>query len=137
MVPRACSRITRDPAGASAYLLFADTQRNEKKFAEANATLQTFLEKNPKHELAGTARLAIAGNLEALGKKDEALATYQRLVSSDPKGFAAPVFIRPRCFAYEHQLGVRIADAENSLGACAREMRAFGTNRYARADVLQ
>lgn len=78
-------------AAASAYLLLADAQRNEKKFAEANATLQTFLDKFPKHELMGTARLALAGNLEALGKKDEALAAYQRLVADDPKGFAAPV----------------------------------------------
>jgi TolA-binding protein len=78
-------------AGGSAYLLLADAQRNEKKFGEANATLQTFLDKFPKHELVGTARLAIAGNLEALGKKDEALAAYQRLVATDPKGFTAPV----------------------------------------------
>src|ERR1051326_921529 len=78
-------------AGASAYLLLADAQRNEKKFAEANATLQRFLDKFPKHELTGTARLALAGNLEALGKKDEALAADQRLVADDPKGFTAPV----------------------------------------------
>jgi tetratricopeptide (TPR) repeat protein len=78
-------------AGASAYLLLADAQKNEKKFAEANTTLQTFIDKFPKHELVGTARLAMAGNLEALGKKDEALAGYQRLVASDPQGFAAPV----------------------------------------------
>jgi predicted negative regulator of RcsB-dependent stress response len=78
-------------AGGSAYLLLADAQKNEKKFAEANATLQTFVDKYPKHELNGTARLAIAGNLEALGKKDEALAGYQRLVATDPQGFAAPI----------------------------------------------
>ena len=78
-------------AGGSAYLLLADAQRNEKKFAEANTTLQTFLDKFPKHELAGTARLAMAGNLEALGKKDEALAAYQRLVAGAPKGFVAPI----------------------------------------------
>ena len=78
-------------AGGSAYLLLADAQRNEKKFAEANTTLQTFLDKFPKHELAATARLAMAGNLEALGKKDEALAAYQRLVAGDPKGFVAPI----------------------------------------------
>src|SRR5215212_3008062 len=53
-------------AGASAYILLSDAQRNEKKFAEANATLQTFLDKFPGHELASTARLAMAGNLEAL-----------------------------------------------------------------------
>jgi TolA-binding protein len=78
-------------AGGSAYLLLADAQRNEKKFDEANKTLQTFVDKFPKHELVGTARLAMAGNLEALGKKDEALAAYQRLVAGDPKGFIAPV----------------------------------------------
>jgi TolA-binding protein len=78
-------------AGASAYLLLADSQRNEKNFDEANKTLQTFVDKFPKHELVGTARLAMAGNLEALGKKDEALASYQRLVAGDPKGFIASV----------------------------------------------
>lgn len=81
----------RTAAGASAYLLLADAQRNEKKFAEANTTLQTFLDKFPKNELADTARLAIAGNLEALGKKDEALAAYKQLVTGNPKGFAAPM----------------------------------------------
>lgn len=79
------------PSGGSAYLLLADAQRNEKKFSEANATLQTFLDKFPKHELAGTARLAIAGNLEAMGKKDDALTAYERLVSGDPHGFTAPI----------------------------------------------
>lgn len=78
-------------AGASAHLLLADAQRKEQKFAEANTTLQAFLTKFPKNELTGTARLAIAGNLEALGDKDGALAEYQRLVATDPKGFAAPV----------------------------------------------
>lgn len=78
-------------AGGSAYLLLANAQRAEKKFAEANATLQTFLDKYPKHELTGTARMATAGNLEALGKKDEALAIYQRLAASEPHGFTAPI----------------------------------------------
>jgi len=81
----------RTPAGASAYLLLADTQHKEKKFAEANTTLQTFLDKFPKNELADTARLAIAGNLEALGKNDEALEAYKRLVIASPTGFAAPL----------------------------------------------
>jgi len=79
------------PAGGSAYLLLAEAQRAEKKLSEANATLQTFVDKYPKHELAGTARLAMAGNLEALGKKDEALTTYQRLAASAPQAFTAPV----------------------------------------------
>ena len=78
-------------AGASAYLLLADAQRNEKKLSEANTTLQTFLDKFPKHELRATAQLALAGNLEAQGKPDEALTAYQRLVAADPHGFVAPI----------------------------------------------
>lgn len=79
------------PAGASAYLFLAEEQRKEKKFTDANATLQSFLDKNPKHELRGSARMAMAANLEALGKSDDALAAYQRLATDDPQGYAAPL----------------------------------------------
>jgi predicted negative regulator of RcsB-dependent stress response len=78
------------PAGGSAYLFLADEQRKEKKFSEANATLQAFVEKYPKHELKGPARMAMAANLESLGKRDEALTLYQRLVADDPEGFITP-----------------------------------------------
>jgi predicted negative regulator of RcsB-dependent stress response len=80
----------RTPAGESAYLFLAEEQRKEKKFSEANATLQAFIDKYPKHELKGTARIAMAGNLESLGKRDEALTIYQRLVADDPESFIAP-----------------------------------------------
>ena len=79
------------PAGASASLFLAEEQRKEKKFTEANATLQSFVEKYPNHGLKGTARMAMAANLESLGKRDEALAAYQRLAADDPQGFSAPV----------------------------------------------
>lgn len=78
-------------AGSSAYLFLAEEQRKEKKFNEANATLQLFVDKNPKHQLKGTARMAMAANLESLGKRDEALTVYQRLAADDPQGFSAPV----------------------------------------------
>ena len=77
-------------AAAAAYLLLANIQREERKFSEANATLQTFVEKFPQHELVSTARMAIAANLEALGKEDEALAMYQLIASTDAAGFTAP-----------------------------------------------
>src|SRR5437660_10365750 len=48
------ARYPNTPAGASAYLLLAEDQRNEKKFGEANATLQAFINKNPDHELVPT-----------------------------------------------------------------------------------
>jgi predicted negative regulator of RcsB-dependent stress response len=78
-------------AGGSACLLLAEEQRKEKKFAEANVTLQSFVDKNPKHQLKGAARMAMAANLESLGKRDEALTVYQRLAADDPQGFIAPI----------------------------------------------
>jgi predicted negative regulator of RcsB-dependent stress response len=84
------SQYAETPASASAYLFLADRQRQERKFSDANSTLQSFLEKHPKHELTGTARLAMAANLESLGKRDEALAAYQRLAATEPKAFTAP-----------------------------------------------
>jgi TolA-binding protein len=78
-------------AAADAYILLAETQRKEKKFADANTTLQTFISKFPQHELVSTARMAIAGNLQSMGKTDEALAMYQQVASANPNGFNAPV----------------------------------------------
>jgi predicted negative regulator of RcsB-dependent stress response len=85
------ARYASTPAGAAAYLLLAETQRNERKFRESNETLQAFLDKNPKHELVGSARLAIAANLESMGKMDEALSTYQQIAASYPTSFSAPL----------------------------------------------
>src|SRR6266508_4197305 len=84
-------RYANTPAAADAYLLLAETQRNEKKFAEANTTLQTFIAKYPQHELLSTARMAMAANLESLGKTDEALAMYQQIASAYPNSFNAPL----------------------------------------------
>src|SRR5438309_5811426 len=78
------ARYPNTPAGASAYLLLAEAQRNEKKFAEANTTLQAFVNKNPDHELVPTAQMAIAANLESMGKSDEALASYQQIAAKYP-----------------------------------------------------
>ena len=76
---------------ASASLLLANGQRNEKKFADSNATLHHFVDQYPKHELVTTAWMGIAANLESLGKNDEALSTYQRLVTEYPQSFNAPL----------------------------------------------
>ena len=78
-------------AAASAYLLLANEERKNSKYAEANATLVKFLEKFPQHELASTARMAMAANLEAMGKEDEALATYQQIASANAGSFNAPM----------------------------------------------
>src|SRR5437870_955556 len=84
-------RYPKTPAGADAYLLLAEAQRGEKKFAEANATLQVFITKNPHHEFVSTARMAMAANLESMGKSDEALSMYQQIASTYPTSFTAPL----------------------------------------------
>jgi hypothetical protein len=79
------------PAAADAYLLLAEAQRSEKKFAEANTTLQTFVAKYSQHEMLSTAKMAMAANLESMGKTDEALAMYQQIAKDYPKSFTAPM----------------------------------------------
>ncbi len=113
-------------AGASAYLLLADTQRNEKKYAEANTTLQTFLDKFPSHELVGTARLAMAGNLEALGKNEEALTAYQRVVATDPHGFIAPVALYSQIHLFKQKNQI-----EEARRVCETIMTQYRESRLA------
>jgi hypothetical protein len=79
------------PAGASAYLLLAEQQRSQKKFAESNSTLQGFIEKYPEHDFVPTARLATAANLEALGKNDEALEIYKQVASKYANTYHGPL----------------------------------------------
>jgi tetratricopeptide (TPR) repeat protein len=79
------------PAAADAYIFLAQAQRKEKKFAEANKTLESFMAKYPQHELVSTAKLAMAANLESMGKTDEALALYQQIASAYPNNYAAPI----------------------------------------------
>ena len=85
------TRYPGTPGGSSAYLLLAETQRNEKKFAEANATLQMFIDKNPEHDFLPTAQLAMAANLESMGKNDEALSIYQQVANKYPNTYHAPL----------------------------------------------
>lgn len=85
------NRYSDTAAAASAYLLLAEAQRKDGKYAEANATLAKFLDKFPRHELATTARMAMAANLQAMGKQDEALAIYQQIASAAVPGFNTPM----------------------------------------------
>jgi predicted negative regulator of RcsB-dependent stress response len=88
---RVISQFGGTPAGGSAYLMLAGKQRTEGKFAEANNTLQEFIEKNPKHELVPSAKIAMAADLESLNKTDEALSLYQQIAAAYPRSFTAPL----------------------------------------------
>ncbi|HWM26040.1 MAG TPA: tetratricopeptide repeat protein [Chthoniobacterales bacterium] len=109
------------PAGASAYLFLAEEQRKEKKFGEANATLQSFIDKYPKHQLKGTARMALAANLESLGKPDEALIVYQRLATDDPQGFTAPIALLAQVHIFKDKS--QIAEARRVCEAIMTQYR--------------
>ncbi len=77
------------PAGASAHLMLAEAQRKDRKFMESNATLQAFIDQNPDHDLVPTAKMAMASNLEATGKVDEALSLYKQTAEKYPKSSTA------------------------------------------------
>lgn len=85
------ARYEGTPSGASAYLLLALRERDEKKFAEANTMLQKFVEKYPEHDLVPTARLAMAANLEATGREDEALSIYQQVATKYADSHCGPL----------------------------------------------
>jgi len=85
------TRYSNTPAGADSYILLAEAQRRERKFTEANKTLEKFIAQYPKHELVSTAKLAMAANLDSMGKVDEALAIYQQIASAYPNSYAAPL----------------------------------------------
>ena len=113
------------PAAADAYLLLAEAQRNEKKFAEANKTLETFIAKYPQHELVSTAKLAIGANLESMGKTDEALALYQQVASAYPNTYAAPLAMISQVYILKTK--DRNEDARRICEPCSHNTgRAFG-----------
>src|SRR4030095_13721085 len=84
-------RYPNSAAAADAYLLLAEALRSEKKFAEGNTKLQAFIVKFPQHECVSTARMAMAANLESMGKSDEALAAYQQVATTYPNSYNAPL----------------------------------------------
>ena len=78
-------------AAPPAALLLAAEQRKEAKFAEANTTLQSFVDRFSDHQLVTTAQMAIAANYDSLGRPDDALETYRRIAADHPKSFNAPL----------------------------------------------
>ena len=53
------ARYPSTTAAADAFLLLAEAQRSDKKFAQANATLESFISKHPRHEFVSTAQMAM------------------------------------------------------------------------------
>jgi TolA-binding protein len=85
------ARYANTSAAGDAYILLAEAQRKERRFAEANKTLETFIAKYPKHEFVSTAKMAMAANLDSMGKTNEALVMYQQIASAYPTSYVAPL----------------------------------------------
>ncbi|MBS0659400.1 MAG: tetratricopeptide repeat protein [Verrucomicrobia bacterium] len=83
-------------AAADAGLLLAQKQGEAKDFEGAVKTAQTVAERFPKHPMYGAALLAIASNLEAGGKADQAETAYKTVVEKAPNDFAAPLALSAR-----------------------------------------
>src|SRR5205823_14651407 len=50
-----------------------------------------FVDKNPDHDFVPTARLAMAANLESMGKNDEALSIYQEVAAKYASTYNGPL----------------------------------------------
>ncbi|MDQ2659155.1 MAG: tetratricopeptide repeat protein [Verrucomicrobiota bacterium] len=76
-------------AALTAYLFLAEQQRENQQFAAANTTLQKFVDAYPKDELVATAKMAMAANLDSMGKANEALALYRAIAAGYPQNYNA------------------------------------------------
>lgn len=79
------------PVAGDAALLLGKSLRDEKKYDEANAVLDRFVQAQPKHPFAPLARVASAENLALAGRIDEAAKVLEAVAQSDGASFAAPV----------------------------------------------
>ncbi len=136
------------PAGADAYLLLAEAQRNERKFTEATGTLQVFINKNPNHELVSTAKMAMAANLESMEKNDQALSIYQQIASIYPNSFNAPLALLSQVYLLKSENRIEEARriCETILtryresfwaGEAAQELRLLKPNASSQAPSAQ
>lgn len=81
----------RSVVAANAQLLMAEALRKEGKLDEAVALLRKFTEGNTTHPMISGAWHSLAVTLEAQGKTEEALATYQKVATTYQKSYSAPL----------------------------------------------
>ncbi len=81
----------RSVVAANAELMVAEKLRGEAKYDEAVAALRKFTDTHGQHPLVSGAWTSLAVTQEAQGNLDAALATYQRVATTYPTSFSAPV----------------------------------------------
>ncbi len=78
-------------AAGDAHLLLAEQLRKDSKYDESAAIARQFIDQYPEHPLLSGAWTSLGATLEAQGKTDEALSTYQKVSTTYANSFSAPV----------------------------------------------
>jgi predicted negative regulator of RcsB-dependent stress response len=90
-------------AAGNATLLLAGKLRDAKRYDDAIQTLQTFMDKYPKHPLIAAGDLGIAQVLDNEGKQDEALSRYEEVAAKYQDSYTAPVALLAQASILRHQ----------------------------------
>ncbi len=75
----------------NASLRLAEELRREGRYADAIATLNAFIAKEPQHPLISAAWNSIGITYELEGKTEEALTAYQETAAKYPEAYTAPI----------------------------------------------
>ncbi len=126
------SRYPRSPVATNATLLLAEELRNEGKYEEALESLRKQTEQRAQHPLISGVWNSIAMTQEAQGKQEEALATYQRVSTTYPTSFSAPVALLAQA---------RILKAKGQIKEAGRlydqVIASFGDSNFAREAIME
>jgi tol-pal system protein YbgF len=77
-------------AAGNAHLLLAAKQREEGKYEDAIATLESFVRNYPDHPLVGGAELSIGETQRAAKQREKALETFETTASKYRDSYGAP-----------------------------------------------
>jgi tetratricopeptide (TPR) repeat protein len=125
-------RYPRSPVATNATLLLAEELRNEGKYEEALEALKKQTEQKAAHPLISGLWNSIAMTQEAQGKQDEALATYQKVSTTYPTSFSAPV-------ALLAQARIQKAKGQNQEAGRLYDqvIASFGDSNFAREAIME
>jgi tetratricopeptide (TPR) repeat protein len=126
------SRYPRSPVATNAALLLAEELRNEGKYEEALDALRKQTGQKAQHPLISGVWNSIAMTQEAQGQQDDALATYEKVSTTYPTSFSAPV-------ALLAQARIRKAKGENQEAGRLYDqvIASFGDSNFAREAIME
>jgi TolA-binding protein len=126
------ARYPKSPVATNATLLLAEELRNEGKYEEALEALRKQTEQKAQHPLISGVWNSIAMTQEAQGKQDDALATYEKVSTTYPTSFSAPV-------ALLAQARIHKAKGQNQEAGRLYDqvIASFGDSNFAREAIME